>query len=420
MYVLVINEKEESKRWEQARSAGAAFIGKLNQLKRKQVVMSGQVKDTGVMLALAEGMALAHYDFKAYKSTNPSKPTMQTVSIHHSGVLAKHVKELENVCGSVNWARDLVNKPLSHLTATDLANEIKSMGKDAGFKVDVFKLAKIKSLKMGGFLAVNLGSPDPPTFSILEWKPQKPVNKKPILLVGKGVVYDTGGLSLKPTANSMDMMKCDMAGAACMAATVHAVAKQKLPVHVIGLIPATDNRPGGNAYTPGDVITMHDGQTVEIFNTDAEGRMILADAHSYGKRYKPELVIDAATLTGAAVRAIGLNGVVTMGTASDKQFQDLAKAGDQVYERTAQMPFWEEFDKDLESDIADMKNLGGPYAGHITAGKFLARFIQDPYIHLDIAGPAFIPAKNGYRPKGGTGVGVRLLYQFLRNYAGVK
>ena len=417
MLIVVIKEKDQSKRWENARLAGATFVGKLNGLKRKQVVISGAAKDPDVLLALAEGMSLANYDFKPYKSNKPNGPTMRKVSIHHKDIAAKQLKELEQVCGSVNWARDLVNKPLSHLTATDLAKEIKSMGKDAGFKVDVLNKAKIKSLKMGGLLAVNAGSPDPPTFSILEWKPKKAINKKPILLVGKGVVYDTGGLSLKPTPNSMDIMKSDMGGAACIAATIHAVAKQQLPVHVVGLIPATDNRPGGNAYVPGDVITMHDGQTVEVLNTDAEGRMILADAHSYGKRYKPELVIDAATLTGAAVRAIGLNGVVTMGTASEKHFQALAEAGDHVYERTVQMPFWEEFDRDIDSDIADMKNLGGPYADHITAGKFLARFVKDPYIHIDIAGPAYIPSKSGYRPKGGTGVGVRLLYRFLRNYS---
>jgi leucyl aminopeptidase len=181
----------------------------------------------------------------------------------------------------------------------------------------VFNKAKITSLKMGGLLSVNLGSMEPPTFSIMEYKPRNAKNKQPVILVGKGVVYDTGGLSLKPTPNSMDMMKCDMAGSAAVAGTMYAIAKAKLPVHVIGLVPATDNRPGENAYVPGDVITMYNGLTVEMLNADAEGRMILADALAYAQKYNPKLVIDLATLTGAAVAAIGTSGIVAMGTADE-------------------------------------------------------------------------------------------------------
>lgn len=411
----VLNGEDKRQKAENARKAGAGFLQKLNGLGRKEVLLTGSMRDASMLLDLAEGMVLANYQFKPYKTNKPDLNAMRKVKIVHQNVSSKGIGELNDVCNAVSEARDLVNRPLSHLNAVDLSKEIKRLGKEAGFKVEVFNKAKIKSLKMGGLLAVNYGSPDPPTFSIMEWKPKNAKNKKPILLVGKGVVYDTGGLSLKPTPNSMDMMKCDMAGSATMIGAMYAIAKQKLPLHVIGLIPATDNRPGLNAYAPGDVITMHDGQTVEVFNTDAEGRMILADAHSWGKRYKPELVIDAATLTGAAVRAIGLDGVVAMGTADDKDFRALEQAGEEVYERIAMMPFWEEYDRELDSDIADMKNLGGPYGGHITAGKFLARFVKDPYIHLDIAGPAFLPSSKGYRPKGGTGVGVRLIYRFLKN-----
>ena len=172
--------------------------------------------------------------------------------------------------------RDRVNEPYSFLNATQLASEIKNLSRNAGFKVQVFDKRQIEALGMGGLLAVNKGSIDPPTFTILEWKPKNAVNKKPILLVGKGVVYDTGGLSLKPTPNSMDSMKCDMAGSAAVACAITAVAKQELPVYVVGLIPSTDNRPGGNAYAPGDVIRMHSGLTVENLNSDAEGRIILA------------------------------------------------------------------------------------------------------------------------------------------------
>jgi leucyl aminopeptidase len=232
------------------------------------------------------------------------------------------------------------------------------------------------------------------------------------------VVYDTGGLSLKPTPNSMDQMKCDMAGAAAVACAMYAVAKQQLPLHVVALIPATDNRPGGNAYVPGDILRMHSGLTVEVLNTDAEGRLILADALSYGERYKPELAITVATLTGAAMRAIGTYGSVTMGTAPDAQFKHLEAAGDQVFERLARLPFWEEYGDEIISDVADIKNLGSDLGGAQTAGKFLARFTTQPFIHLDIAGTAFFTRRDAYRTKGGTGVGVRLLYEFLKRRAG--
>ena len=241
-------------------------------------------------------------------------------------------------------------------------------------------------------------------------------NSNPIVLVGKGIVYDTGGLSLKPTPNSMDLMKSDMGGSAAVVGAMAAIAKAKLSIHIIGLIPATDNRPSGNAYAPGDVINMYDGTSVEVLNTDAEGRLILADALSYAKKYKPELVIDLATLTGAAARAIGKQGIVAMGNDKDTMTA-LKKSGKEVQERLAEFPFWDEYAEDLKSNIADMKNLGGPEAGAITAGKFLEYFTDYPYTHLDIAGPAFMLAPFNYRGKGGTGVGVRLLFNFLKNKA---
>jgi leucyl aminopeptidase len=263
-------------------------------------------------------------------------------------------------------------------------------------------------------LSVNLGSVDPPSLTIMEYKPKKAVNKKPYMLVGKGVVYDTGGLSLKPSAG-METMKCDMAGAAAVGCTLYAIAKAGLPVHVIGLVPATDNRPGGNAYVPGDILTMHNGMTVEMLNADAEGRLILADALSYGKRYNPELAIDLATLTGNAAAAIGKFGIVAMGTADKKEFNELKKSGKRVNERLVEFPLWEEYGDSLKTEIADMKNIGGPYAGAITAGKFLEKFTSYPWIHLDIAGPAFLDSAYDYKTKGGTGVGVRLLFDFLSN-----
>jgi len=196
---------------------------------------------------------------------------------------------------------------------------------------------------------------------------------------------------------------------------MYAIAKEKLPLYVIALVPATDNRPGGNAYTPGDVITMHSGLTVEVLNTDAEGRMVLADALSYAQKYNPELVIDIATLTGAALAAIGKYGTVAMGTADEATKNKLKESGNNVYERLVEMPFWEEYGELIKSSVAEIKNTGGAYAGAITAGKFLAHFINYPWMHLDIAGPAFITTADPYKPLGGTGVGVRLFFDFFKN-----
>jgi len=266
---------------------------------------------------------------------------------------------------------------------------------------------------MGGLLAVNKGSIDPPTFTIIEYKPEKTINSKPYVFVGKGVVFDTGGLNIK-TGDYMNDMKSDMAGGAAVAGSIYAIAKAKLPVHVVGLIPATDNRPDGNAFVSGDVIYIYDGTSVEVLNTDAEGRLILADALAYAKKYDPVLVIDLATLTGSAMRAIGVQGSVAMGQKSADEIKMLSESGYRTHERIVEFPFWEEYDEELKSTIADIKNLGGANAGAITAGKFLAHFTDYPYIHLDIAGTAFLDKKDSYRGIGGTGVGVRLLFDFMK------
>lgn len=364
--------------------------------------------------AFAEGFLLSNYQFlKYFKEAAKKRNTLQKLQIYGS-VTQKELTELSHLIDSVFWARDMVNEPVSFMDAPQLAKEIKEKGKASDYKVEVLRKGKIETLKMGGLLAVNQGSETPPTFTIIEYKPKDAKNKKPIVLVGKGVVYDTGGLSLKPTAHSMDLMKSDMGGAAMMSATIDALAKNKVPVYVIGLIPATDNRPGKNAYAPGDVVTMFDGTTIEVLNTDAEGRMILADALAYANKYKPELVIDAATLTGAAVRALGTKTAISMGNAKDTYFKKLYEAGQTTHDRVFRLPFWDEWKSELNSDIADMKNLGGPNAGMITAGKFLEHFVKYPYIHIDIAGPAFLEAADSYNGKGGTGAGIRLLYEFLK------
>jgi leucyl aminopeptidase len=410
---IIKEEKEDYKRLENCRKAGDALAAKLNELKAKSVVVvdvDGKGLET---LALVEGMALGSYQFLKYKSDKKEKEnTLSSVGIVSKVVKEEEIDRMNIISESVIRCRDLVNEPVSHLTATVLSKEFQKIGKDYGIKVEVLNKNKIEALKMGGLLAVNKGSIEPPTFTIMEWKPEKTVNKKPIILVGKGVVFDTGGLNLK-TGNYMDGMKCDMAGAATMASVLMAIARLNLPVYVIGLMPATDNRLDANAIAPGDVITMHDNTTVEVLNTDAEGRLILGDALSYAKNYKPALVFTAATLTGAASRAIGRYGIVAMEKDASKEMEKLKASGNAVYERIAEFPFWEEYGELIKSDVADIKNIGGVDAGMITAGKFLAHFTDYPFIHLDIAGPAWIEKKDAYRTAGGTGFGVRLLVEFL-------
>jgi len=403
---------------EQCRKRGNEISGILSKEKISDVDLFVPAVHPKACIAVAEGLALGSYQFVKYRSvTSKKRWNLEMINFIGTEVSENEVDMLAVVVEAVFIARDLVNEPASHLNAVKLAESFEAMGKVAGFSTVVFHKDKIEALKMGGLLAVNLGSIDPPTFSVMEWNPADAKNSKPIVLVGKGVVFDTGGLSLKPTKDSMDYMKCDMAGSAVVASVMYFAAKCKLPLHLIGLVPSTDNRPDGNAYAPGDVIYMHSGQTVEVLNTDAEGRLILADALSFAKDYHPQLVIDVATLTGAAAMAIGQHGIVGMGNADAQTFNDLKQSGENVYERVVEFPLWEEYGESIKSDIADMKNIGAREGGAISAGMFLAKFVDYPWIHLDIAGPAFLNTSDHYRTKGGTGTGVRLLIDFLSSLA---
>jgi len=415
-----VNSKEELeyKDYEKMRKLGNSLHSKVQESKISELAVVDFSMSKELTLPILEGLSLSNYQFIRYlRETKKVKHSLSKVHVQSDVLDEKDIEELQAVCEAVKHARNLVNEPLSYLTAQKLSEEIKRMADESGFSVEVFEKTKIQSLKMGGLLAVNKGSIDEPTFSILEWKPEDAKNTNPIVFVGKGIVYDTGGLSLKPTKDSMDLMKSDMGGAASVAGALYAIAKAKLPVHVIGLIPATDNRPGGNAYAPGDIIQMYNGLNVEVLNTDAEGRLILADALSYAKKYEPEFVVDLATLTGAAAVAIGKYGVVAMGNEeSADKMEQLKNSGNKTYERVVEFPFWEEYGELIKSDIADLKNIGGRDGGAITAGKFLEHFTDYPWVHIDIAGPAFLGATDNYRGKGGTGVGVRLLYDFIKNY----
>ncbi|MDZ4667872.1 MAG: leucyl aminopeptidase [bacterium] len=405
------DKKSTAEQLEQHRLLGNKICVAINAHQYTHVYLHATENPTQI-LAVAEGIALSNYQFLKYKSDKKSTNTLQTIGIEAKD--EKTIVELQILVDSVYLARTWVNEPQSYLTSVSFAKEIKAMATKSGLNCEVLNKKQIEALKMGGLLAVNLGSKTPPTFTILEHKPKNSKNKNPLVLVGKGVVYDTGGLSLKPTPNSMDTMKCDMAGAAAVAAALNAISLAKLPYHVIGLIPSTDNRPGENAYTPGDVVTMFDGQTVEVLNTDAEGRMLLGDALAYAKKYKPSLVLDFATLTGAAAAAIGSFGTVCMGTADEKTKSLLKDCGANVHERLVEFPFWDDYANLIKSDLADMKNIGGAVGGAITAGKFLEKFTDYPWMHFDIAGPAFLSSQDTYKGKQGTGVGVRLVFEFVK------
>lgn len=417
LFFIKIEAEADWQNDEKVRKQGAQMCRTLGELKLEAINIDNLSVHKKAAYLFAEGMALANYQFLKYRSdARKTRNSLSDIFFNNQSVTVKELKELETIVDAVCKARDLINEPLHYLTAEQLSKDLQSLGKEGGFKVQVLGKAKIEQMKMGGILAVNAGSILPPTFSIMEHRPQKCINKAPIVLVGKGVVYDTGGLSLKTTAGSMDRMKSDMSGAAVVAGIMYAVAMLDLPLHIIGLIPATENRPGGNAYVPGDVITMYDGSTVEVLNTDAEGRLVLADALHYAKKYKPELVMDFATLTGAAANAFGDVAMCGMGTAKDDTKEQLRASGYRQFEKFVEMPLWEEYGKMIRSDIADLKNIGGPVGGAITAGKFLEHFTDYPWMHFDIAGVSHHISGKDYRPAGGVAMGIRMAVDFLMHY----
>lgn len=367
---------------------------------------------TDNVLAFAEGMSLENYQFLNFKTDKKGKNAFETANF--LGVEQALLTEVQNVVKATCFSRSIVNEPVISLNAVELGKRFIEIGKDAGFETQVLSKKEIEDHKMGGLLGVNLGSIDDPSFSIMTYKPENAVNEKPLVLVGKGVVYDTGGNNLKP-GQYMSDMKADMGGAAGVSGAIYAIALNKLPVYTIALVPSTDNRIGKNALVADDVITISDGTTVEVKNTDAEGRLILSDALVWAKKYDPMLCIDMATLTGAAHAITGSHGIASVATADEEIKNNLKASGERVYERIVELPLWVEYRKQLDSNVADISNLGGPVGGVITAGMFLKHFTDYPWIHLDIAGPAFIDKPEPYKAQGGTGSGVRLVYDFAKN-----
>lgn len=398
---------------EEMRKAGHRVLMLADEHKLESITLYSEDAGQKSIMAFAEGVALSAYQFLKYRSkASEAAHSLKALHICSKSIVEKQLQHLLLLTEAVHICRDLVNEPVCNMNSLIFSKQVAELFKNTEARVEILNRPKIEALKMNGLLAVNKGSVDPPAFIIIEWEPRQHKNKKPYVFVGKGLMYDTGGINVK-TAAGMDTMKCDMAGGAAAVSALYAISRAKLPVHVIGLIPVTDNRPSGNSLVPGDIIDYSDGTKVEVLNSDAEGRLILADGLIYAKKYKPQLVVTIATLTGAAFAAIGKYGIVGMQQKAQKEFKDIQASGNLVFERIVEFPFWDDYDELIKSDVADIKNVGGKVAGAITAGKFLAYFTKYPFIHLDIAGAAFYDKKDSYRSAGGTGVGVRLLYDFI-------
>lgn len=416
LYVVNFNsECPPNETQEKLRRSADKVVAMLKSEKQQVVAVMGEGVIPEEIVAFAEGMYLSDYTFDKYKTKE--QPHISSVAIEETFLTPDELERNVHLWNMIIQCREWVNTPVADLNAETFASELEKNAHRLNIACTVYDKKHIEALRMGGLLAVNKGSVDEPRFVVLEYKPDNAVNSQPLALVGKGIMYDTGGLNLKPD-DYMQEMKSDMAGAATMASVVFAAATNRLPVHVVALLPLTDSRPGFNAYAADDVLRMYDGTTVEVINTDAEGRIILADAIAYAvDKYNPELIIDAATLTGAAVRAIGTYGIAAMQQHADNPFNLLTILGKQVYERIVEFPFWSEYDELIKSEVADIKNCGIAQAGAITAGKFLAHFAkQTPYIHLDIAGVAYFSKKQHYFNHGASGFGIRLLYAFLQTY----
>ncbi len=362
---------------------------------------------------VTEGAVLANYKYVEYRTVDRDKIRfVEAVDILGSKELDSAVKEGMIVSAAQCWVRDLVNTPPSVLTPDKLAAAAHTLPKSV--KVSVFDRKKIEELGMGGLLAVNSGSKLEPKFIVAEYKNS---SDAPIALIGKGITFDSGGLSIK-TAQQMEDMKMDMAGATVVLGTLRTVSELQLPVHVIGFAPVTENLPSGSAYKPGDIITTFSKKTVEVINTDAEGRIILADALAYAETKKPQAIIDLATLTGACIIALG-NAAAGLTGSNQLLIDRLKLAGENTFERCWHLPLFDEYKEMVKSEVADVKNIGSAkgYAGALTAAAFLSTFVEKtPWAHIDIAGTAWAEEEKFYWSKGGTGFGVRLLVELLKNW----
>ncbi len=369
-----------------------------------------------VAQAMVEGAILGSYQFTVYRTAAAEH------AVEGMKILIPQKSQLKQVTEGIRrgvataeatvFVRDLCNHPSNVLTPTKVAEEAKAIAKAKKISIKILEQKEMERLGMGALLGVARGSQEPPKFIILEYNGAKKKDERPVVLVGKTITFDTGGISLKPAEN-MEHMKADMTGGAEVLASIRAAARLKLPLRLISILPVAENMPGGRAMKPGDVVTTLSGKTVEVQNTDAEGRLILADGLAYAMRYKPAALIDIATLTGACVVALGQFAIGMFGTDQALKEQ-VRKSGQKAGERVWEMPLWEEYFEQLKSDVADMRNIGGRGGGMITAALFLSKFVGDcPWVHLDIASTDWSERERAYVPKGPTAIGTRLLLQYL-------
>jgi leucyl aminopeptidase len=364
--------------------------------------------------AVTEGTLLGLYTFRRYitkKDDNSGEIKELTITGRPRAALTGAIERGRVLAEAANWARDMVNEPGNNMTPTHMAEAARQIAEEYGLNIEVLDKDKMAELGMGGLLGVSQGSQQPPKFIILSYK-GKTFDEIDIALVGKGITFDSGGISIKPSER-MGEMKGDMAGGASVLATLIALARIKPEINVTALVPATENLPSGTALKPGDIIKAMNGKTIEVLNTDAEGRLILADALSYARKLGAKNIIDVATLTGACMVALG---DICSGAFSNNQAlaNKVIAAGNKAGERIWQLPMYDEYKEQLKSNIADIKNIGGRYGGAITAAKFLAEFINgSPWVHLDIAGTYYTDKEKGYIIKGGTGVPVRTLVTLI-------
>ena len=396
---------------EKVRRAGGKAAAYLRNMGMKRVALS-----TGVLSSLKmspvdfiEGSLLGSYSFNRYVGEKDKKNIAAVVILSKvSKGLKGELNRIKTIASSVWFVRDLVNTPSNDMTPTHLAKAALSLKRE-NLSVTVLEKKDVQKLGMGVYLSVAKGSKEPPKFIVLRYTGAKGA---PLVLIGKSVTFDSGGISLKPP-EGMEKMKYDMAGGAAVLGIIKAVSELKMPVHLIGILPATENLPGGSATKPGDVVEAINGKTVEIINTDAEGRLVVADGIGYAKRFNPRAIIDLATLTGACSIALGNEAIAVMGNDRDL-IQKMKKSADKTDERVWEMPLFEEYREYLKSDIADIKNHGGRNGALVTSAFFLSEFAgKIPWVHLDIAGTAWIEKEKPYTPKGSSGIGVRLMVNFI-------
>ncbi len=408
-------------KWRGAASKAGQFIRDLG-VKRFAFPVSkfGEFGEEELSEAFVTGLILGTYQFDEFKTTERDKiKKMEEVVLvgetaNDSRTIQAGMGRGRIVSEAVCMARDLVNGPANQITPGVLAQRAEQIAKDYGIEIEVLDLSKAESMGMGAFVAVAKGSHEPAKFITLEYN--RGEGAETIALVGKGITFDSGGISIKPS-EGMERMKDDMSGAAAVLAVMKAASELQLPLHLVGIIPATENLPGGKAYKPGDILKTLSGQTVEVISTDAEGRLILSDALTYSLRYQPKAMIDLATLTGACVVALG-DYVIGLFGNDEALLKKIERASVKTGEKVWQFPLWDEYFDYLKSDVADFRNVGTRAAGAIIGGIFLSKFAgKTPWVHLDIAGPASIEKEKPYTPRGGTGSGVRLVLQVLTDWA---